>query len=228
MRILGIAGAVLTLLLALPVQAQQVGDIVDLRGLEVYDEQQARVGSKAQAELALASFADCIVGTMGGEEHARQYIAQTGWNSGRNNRVSDSRFTDIACMDDNTRLEPEEPLFSRALAAALYKKHFGESDPPTEIQPSRTISEEFTAEGEALDDAVAIRFYGDCVVAATPVESHSFVMTEPASREERKAHRVLRDVLKECVDSDRKLKFSRPMLRGILAEALLKGRERAQ
>lgn len=228
MRIVSMAGAVAAVLLTPPAQAQQVGDLVDLRRMEVFDPQQAQVSGKRQAALALASFADCIVSTAGGEADAREYIVRTGWKSGRDGRVNDSRFTNEACMSENTRLDLEEPLLSRALASALYKKNFGDSDAPAMLTPSTTISEEFTAEGDAQTDAIAMRHYGDCVVAGLPAQSHAFVLTEVASREERKARRPLEAVLKECIDADRDLKFSLPVLRGILAEALLKGRERAQ
>lgn len=215
------------LLVPATAEAQQVGDMVDLRDLEVYDEQQSFVSNKRRAAIALESYANCIVGSRSGEASARGYIMRTGWKSARRSRVTDSEVNVADCMPENGRLELEEPLLSRALSTALYVKHFA-SGAPEAMVVGDVLPAEYSAEGEALDKALAIRAFGNCVVASQPAEAHAFVMSEPETRDSRRAHKPLKKTLASCVNTDRKLRFSRPILRGILAEALLKAREAAE
>lgn len=68
--------------------------------------------------------------------------------------------------------------------------------------------------------AIALVQFADCVVRANPTASRALILSKVTSDEEKAAFASLTPHLGGCLVSGTQLKFSRPMLRGFVAEAL--------
>lgn len=122
-------------------------------------------------------------------------------------------------------------LFRYGLFEARYRIEFGKSQPPSMIGlPPLDLDSEFdlpitpdlrgTAALPPL--IVFLRQLGDCAMRYKTAEAHAFVLAKPYSDEEGVALQGLMPALGECMPEGQTLKFSRPMLRGTIAEALYK------
>ncbi len=181
--------------------------------------------SQREADRTMADFSECIVADRGLRPRAERYLRLA--PEGPAFQDAARRLATPTCMPRafvTTRLAFKAKLFREALFSALYQRDFGRSPPPDlKAVPRLVIASEF--DGNEADIPVTISFervVGDCVARANPVGVHRLLMTKVASYEEGEALQQVVPEFPGCVPAGQRLAFSRPVLRGILAEALYK------
>lgn len=122
-------------------------------------------------------------------------------------------------------------LFRYSLFEARYRNEFGKGPPPSvEGLPPLDLDSEFDLaimpglQGVSTLPPVVVflRQLSDCVIREKPVESHALIAARPYSKAETTALEAVMPALAACMPEGHTMKFSRPMLRGAIAEALYK------
>lgn len=134
-------------------------------------------------------------------------------------------LADATCLrsgdDDGGTLRFREHLFRGGLYEALYRSRF--RTPPPGFAALPPLAYRWTdARGATGSRAVSREraAFGECVVRAGPAESHALLQTEVTRDAEQAAFAALLPHFSACVPAGASLRFSRPVLRGIVAEAL--------
>ncbi|HEV7658261.1 MAG TPA: hypothetical protein VGO55_00290 [Allosphingosinicella sp.] len=132
-------------------------------------------------------------------------------------------------LGGQARISFQPILFRSALFSALYQREFGRTAPSDlRSAPPLSLADEFYGDTSTLpQDLRLIRALGDCAARADTAGVHAMLRTEAGSRDERPALDAAIPVLSSCLPAGRDLRFSRGMLRGILAEGLYKLRKAA-
>jgi hypothetical protein len=119
-------------------------------------------------------------------------------------------------------------LFRYGLFEALYRREFAKSPPPSVADlPPLDIAGEFDPRGATIPPVVIfLRQLGECTMRLKTAEAHAFVLAQPFSDAETEALNGMMPGLGECMPEGQTMKFSRPMLRGAIAEALYKAATR--
>lgn len=111
------------------------------------------------------------------------------------------------------------PVSTFANSAPLEKVKFDEKEhqpkPGKKLKPAELKElEEHKAKHLV---AIFLAGFGECVVRAEPVQSHSLLMTKPGSSEENAAFAALRSRFGNCIVTGQTLSFSKTALRGTIA-----------
>jgi hypothetical protein len=179
----------------------------------------------------MATFSRCVV-----ENRARRAVAE------RFVRIvpSDPRYGELGrdistgdCVPRNAagrmqlRFQPD--LFRLALYEALYRADFGRSPPPdVQALPPLMLSSEFDARPEDVPETMRfMRLFGDCAARRDAPAVHALLRTRIGTAEERAGIEALGSAMANCLPAQEKLRFSRGVLRGALAEGLYKLRRAA-
>ncbi|HEX8640792.1 MAG TPA: hypothetical protein VF704_06515 [Allosphingosinicella sp.] len=187
----------------------------------------SRAYDAVDAELTLAEFSDCVLERGGRRARAERFLRQ---------QPTGEPFENAA-----ERLMPEECLQLRggswmemrirsdalraSLFASLYRRDFSHAPPQPQVSETAPLrlSDEFEGDPALIPQTVrTVRAIGDCAARADPVGTHAFLLTTLGSSEERQALAPVTSALANCLPEGQQLRFSRAMLRGILAEALYK------
>jgi hypothetical protein len=182
--------------------------------------------SEMESEKAMAEFAKCVVRSNGREKKALAYlqipesdpaITAAGYQIARSD-----------CARTGAQMRFKETLFSRSLYTALYQKYY-RATPPADglnIVPADYRSE-FTVTKIPVGDAqLALRAFGDCATKQNPKAVHDFVLSDLRSEAEKATVSKVVESLQQCLAPDVTLKFSRTLLKGLVAESLYKARKR--
>ena len=183
-----------------------------------------RVFEPERAEQVFEDYAECIVAKerrLGGS--LKKYL-----------RVPDGsrippgvvkKLVDPDCLNRGTgRMWMSPSLFGQALYSALYRREFGNSE-PTGFVPAVSYDSEFEPEYLPLSNRqVALRQVGDCAASQDFLLAHRFAVAEVRSKRETALLSEIVQSLSHCIRSGEQVEFTRPMLKGILAESLYKFR----
>ncbi|HEX8215024.1 MAG TPA: hypothetical protein VF582_06080 [Allosphingosinicella sp.] len=114
------------------------------------------------------------------------------------------------------------PLLRGGLYEALYEEQFKRAGPAglPAVPPIDYTGGNPAPLSDETAVAIALVQFADCVARANPTASRALILSKVASDEERAAFASLTPHLGGCLVSGTQLKFSRPMLRGFVAEAL--------
>jgi hypothetical protein len=186
--------------------------------------------SAQRAERTMADFSKCVVADRRLRPWAEWYLRVI--PEGAFFQAAARRLATPACMPPalvTTKLRFKAKLFRETLFSALYQRDFGRTPPPElKSVPPLVIAAEFSGDEAQIPVTVTFeRAVGDCVARADPLGVHRLLMTKVASREEGEALQQVVPELAGCVPAGQRRAFSRPVLRGILAEALYKLRRAA-
>lgn len=182
-----------------------------------------------EAEQAMALYAECIVSVRTRRVRAERFVRLLPDNAAYKKASLDLSVDDCVPTPGFglTELGFQPEVLRAALFPALYKRDFGRQ-PPTEIDkvPPLVVSTEFDGTGGDVPDLVFfMRLLGDCTARAGPASVHELLLTKVGGSGERAALGKVMPALARCLSDKRQLKFSRGMLRGMLAEALFKLRK---
>ncbi len=126
------------------------------------------------------------------------------------------------CLD-NGQLRFKYTLFRGALFEALYMSRF-RARPAADIEHAPAIDYSLGATPETNPASVvtetALRNFADCVVRANPGAARALILSKVTSKEESAAFATLQTGLNACLSRGVELSFSRPILRGLVAEVL--------
>jgi hypothetical protein len=149
------------------------------------------------------------------------------------------KFANDNCMPTNlmaeVRMTFDSLLFRYGLFEARYRIEFGKGSPPAIVDlPPLDFENEFdltiSADLKGVESlpplVVFLRKLSQCLILERPAEAHALVIARPYSDAETKALPPVIEVLGACIGEGQTLKFSRPMLRGAIAEALYKAATR--
>ncbi|MGZ8999079.1 MAG: hypothetical protein ACXW2T_09510, partial [Allosphingosinicella sp.] len=120
------------------------------------------------------------------------------------------------------RFQPD--LFRLALFEALYQADFGRSPPP-DVQsiPPLLLTNEFDGRPEDVPETMRfMRLFGDCAARRDAAGVHALLRTRIGTDQERVGIEALGPALANCLPAQERLRFSRGVLRGALAEGLYK------
>jgi hypothetical protein len=170
--------------------------------------------TQAGARRWMDSFAACVVkrtphkieaylGTSPGSEQASVL--------GRRLATDECISTGEAQFDDS--------VLRWAIYEQLYRKQYAKSG-PTDF--SMTPAIDYAAGGSKADSgqSVALRQFADCVSRASPVQARSLTLSPIGSSVEQAAFTAIMPRLEACLPKTVTLKFSKSVLRGLIAETL--------
>jgi hypothetical protein len=106
---------------------------------------------------------------------------------------------------------------------SLYRLRFKFGPIDIASVPKLDIASEFDTTTEPLGDAsLYFRDIGDCVARKKPDLSRTLLMTRQGSKDEDAALKAIVPSVPSCVPQGSTIRFSTPILRGLIAEALYK------
>ena len=208
------AASILALLcagLAVPAQAQS--------------DDEMRAASRKESTRMMLQFAECTVRSDKARPKVDRFLRMSPSNPEFGKLGNE--FVKDRCVPPSTgsvRMSFDSLLFRYSLFEARYRIEFAKAPPPkVDDLPPLDIYSEFDPRGARIPDVVVfLRQMSDCAIRLKPAEAHAFVMAKPYSDPEGVALQGLMPALGLCMPEGQTLKFSRPMLRGAIAEALYK------
>lgn len=208
--------------LCLCIAAAQPGEVIP-----VYP---GGVVGRMEAERAMAAYSRCIVDRPSLDRRVERYLRLLPEEMPRRiDRMPADRTCVPLALGGGTQMRYQHDLFRLALFSALYQRDFGATPPSFDLAslPPLRLSDEFDRPSEIPDSVRAFRAVGDCVARADADSVHALLVTRIGSDDERNALGRVMPALANCLPAERQARFSRTMLRGILAEALHKLRAAA-
>lgn len=195
------------------------------------EEEEFRRHAPAEAERAMAQFSRCTINSSSLRRRAERFLrlipGQPDYRA-ESLGIATSRCVPLQ-MGGQARISFPPILFRSALFSALYRREFARTAPADlRSAPPLSLADEFEGDTSTLPrDLRFIRALGDCAARADTARVHALLRTEVGSRDERPALDAAIPILSGCLPAGRELRFSRVMLRGILAEGLYKLRKAA-
>ncbi len=177
---------------------------------------------RRMAERELATFAQCVVRK--DEKRVNAYLRMSPGSPDYDK--AGQRLADGLCLSSNIatlRMDPE--LMRWAFYDALYGWRFGKAAPTAPVTPAPL---NFATERDGMTEVqkqhfVFVRDFGDCVVRKDAATVHMILVAQTYSDAEKSGFGALSPVLGSCLPGNgSQTKFSRPTMRGILAEAAYK------
>ncbi|HEX8526244.1 hypothetical protein [Allosphingosinicella sp.] len=178
----------------------------------------------ADAQLVMAAYGRCIVARS--RRGVQRFLAvlpgSDDWQ-----RLG-SQLATADCLH-NARLRFHASLFRGALFEALYRADYGRRHPRSFADVPALV---YTAQDPATLNGdqrnwLSLQEFGDCVVRARPSEARALVLSRVTRADERRAFAALGPALPPCLRQGVQLAFSRPILRGLIAESLYRLSEAA-
>jgi hypothetical protein len=214
--------------LAAPARAQEEFDETARAPAEG---EQVRQHAPAEAERAMAQFSRCTVDNGSLRRRAERFVRLIPGRpdySAEAVAIATSRCVPLQ-TDGQATMRFPPVLFRSALFSAFYRREFARTAPADMGSvPPLSLANEFEGDVATLPQELRfIRAIGDCAARADTARVHALLRTEVGSDEERPALDAAIPVLSSCLPAGRELRFSRGMLRGILAEGLYKLRKAA-
>jgi hypothetical protein len=171
----------------------------------------------AEARRVMRGYAACLVflKRRGVESFLEVPAGTPGWS-----RLA-GRIADSDCLPGGG-LSFAPALLRGALYEALYRADYARQR-NANIAEAPQIAylggnpETFTDEQRMW---LALQDFGDCVVRAKPAESRALVLSVAESSAEARAFTAIGPALGPCLVEGARLTFSRPILRGVIAESL--------
>jgi hypothetical protein len=176
-----------------------------------------RGGDAAEGRRAMHAYANCVVASdrRGVEAFLAVPPGTPEWS-----RLG-SRIATSACLQGgDMRFQPS--IFRGALYDALYRVDYARRRPVNVAEAPEIAYLTGTPETwtEAQRGWLGLQDFGDCVVRAKPAESRALMLSEVEAAEEGRAFTAIAPALGPCLVQGAQVRFSRPILRGLIAESL--------
>jgi hypothetical protein len=202
------------LLMAPAAAAQDTGSIIPSRGRPASPEGGE---DSAEAQRILVVFSRCVVlrNRRGVERFLALIPGSPDWSR------AGARIATSDCLY-NGQLRFQPPMFRGALYEALYRIDFrARPIPDLAAAPAVDYAGADTASlNETQRGWVALQSFADCVVRAAPSAARALVLSGIGASEERRAFALVTPALGPCLVAGVELRFSRPVLRGLISESL--------
>lgn len=184
------------------------------------------------AERTLAEFGECVLDREGRRARAERFLRLP--PAGEAFEEAADPLTPEECLRlrggtyMEMRIRPD--ALRASLFAALYKREFGRVPPPPEVStvPPLRFADEFEGDVATLPQSVRVlRGVGDCTARTDPAGAHAFLLTTLGGPDERRELQRVTSALANCLPEGQQVRFTRAVLRGMLAEGLYKLRRAA-
>ncbi|MDJ0277016.1 hypothetical protein QLH51_09435 [Sphingomonas sp. 2R-10] len=175
----------------------------------------------AEANRTMQMFADCVVARSSDRAKVDTLLRQPSDGPGLN--AAGMALVRGECMPRalaKTEMRMPPTLMRAALFDARYRREFGKRSVDLGNVAPLVVASEFDGAPSPVD--TYSRRLGDCVARREPAGARAFILSRANSDAENAAVNTLRPALAECVSKDNTLRLSRPMVRGIVGEALYK------
>ncbi len=174
-------------------------------------------GNDAEAQRVMIDFASCVA--QRSRSSLERFLAQP-FGSDDADRLAFRLATPDCLFDAELRFSQE--IFRGALYDALYRIDFVRME-PADLSAVPPITY-YVGATESLTPRqhrrVGQSLFADCVVRAAPSEARALILSAATSPTERAAFQALQPALGPCLVQGAQVRFSRPMLRGLVAESL--------
>lgn len=172
------------------------------------------VGQPDSARRVLGTFATCIVrSNLRGTKRYLQTVPGT--TEATKTAV---QLTDV-CLARGS-LNFHEPLLRGSIYEALYRKEFGKEG-PTDFSVLGPIYYGVpTGEDSKVQATVSLRHFADCVVRSDAWAAQALVLSPIGEEAETAAFSRVLPHLETCLSEGAELRFSKGMVRGLIAEAM--------
>jgi hypothetical protein len=172
--------------------------------------------STAEARRVLNDYATCLVKES--ERRVHEFLITFPGTAEARKIGADIAESD--CLyTGQLRFQPS--LFRGSLYEALYSRDFAQKATiDFTAAPALDYSVGKPSGDEAADGQVAIRNFADCVIRADPANARALTLSKVSSSEESRAFEALKPELSGCLTTGIELTFSKPVLRGLVAETL--------
>lgn len=190
-----------------------------------------------EAQIELAGYADCVVTKRTFAKPVQAFL-RTIPDSAEFFPAS-MKAADMTCLNSaavrrraaKLEMKLQPATFREALYPALYRREFGKQGAPVGIESLKPLSlaTEFDGDVSALPSTYRpVRALGDCVARKAPSQSHAMLLATPFSSEESTAVEGLKPALELCLSIGQTIRFTRPLLRAYLGEAMYKLAKKAR
>jgi len=211
-----VAGALLCAGFAAPARAQ---------------DDEKRAASRKESTRMMLQFAECTARNRKMKPQVDRFLAMS--PADPEFGVLGGKFAKDRCVPPamgTVEMRFDTLLFRYGLFEARYRLEFGKGPAPViDGLPPLDVESEFTAAGfdprggSTLPPVVVfLRQLGDCTIRRNVGAAHAMIIAQPYSKEETAALEGVMPALGLCMPEGQTMKFSRPMLRGAIAEALYK------
>lgn len=174
------------------------------------------VSSGSDGQRILNGFADCLVAKH--RPMVEQYLAEA--PDSRGARFRSRRLEGTRC-NASLLLAARDNQIRGALYEAMFLVDFRDA-PPMDLRNAPAIPDTAEAAGasEWARTSSALLKYSDCIVRSDGAGTRAILAAEVGTAREAAAFRAVAPSLSRCLAEGQQIKFSRPLLRGFLAEAL--------
>lgn len=180
-----------------------------------------RPAKAAEANRTMQMFSDCVAGRSVDTAKVDKLLRQP--SDGPGLAAAGKALGLGQCMPESllrTEMRMSPSLMRAALFDARYRRQFGKQAVDITNVAPLTVANEFDGTPSSVD--VFTRRLGDCVVRKAPAASRDLALSRSGSDAENAALALIRPALSGCMTADNTLRLSRPMVRGIVGEALYK------
>jgi hypothetical protein len=179
------------------------------------------------AEQTMRDFARCVVSSKKREAKAVEFLKVP--DGDPRQRDLGTKIAVSGCAPTGSKMQFQPDLFSRSVYTALYRKYYGKTPPETD---KWTVATDYTSEYSVSTTPVrqqqlALRAFADCTASGDAPAAHRFAISEMRGSEEKAALPSVMVWLQKCLPEGTQLRFSRTVLKGLLAESLYKMRQRS-
>ena len=169
-----------------------------------------RLTGEQAAQVTMNRYMACVVQRQRGK--AERYVALP--SGSPEARALVPVLASYECLDSGElRFQPR--LMRGGIYEALYRADFGRL-PPGDLSARAPVT--YVAVGEDDPQRAALLAFGDCVSRADAKGSHALLLSAPAGKAEGDAIAALMPALNACLSQGATVRFSRPSLRGVVAE----------
>jgi hypothetical protein len=172
------------------------------------------LGAADSGRMALPAYAACLV------EHDRAEIERViARFPDEKEQTALWRLADADCLSSG-ELTMTDQLLRGALYAELYRRSYAYHAPSIAGASIDWWADTAAQEPAAANNFVALRQFAECLVQKHPEESRQLMLVPPRSRREDEALGAMTPDMGPCLVAGAELKFSKPVLEGLIAEAL--------
>ena len=178
------------------------------------------------AENAMRDFAKCVVSSSKREAKALEFLKIP--DGDPQQEVLGKAISVSGCAMPGSQMRFSGDLFSRAIYTALYGKYYKKTAPENLVfETLDNYQSEFVTTGTPVQPSqIAFRTFADCTVKGDAAAAHRFALSEIKSKAEIAALPMVMEAMQQCLSKGSQLRFSRTVLKGLVAESLYKARQK--
>ena len=178
------------------------------------------------AERAMLDFAKCVVSSKKREAKAMEFLKIPDGDPMQ--EELGKAISVSGCAMPGSQMRFSGDLFSRAIYTALYGKYYKKTAPENLVfDTTDNYQSEFVTTGTPVGASqIAFRRFADCTVKGDANAAHNFALSEIKSKDEVAALPLVMTAMQSCLSKGSQLRFSRTVLKGLVAESLYKARQK--